>query len=121
MSENKTAAATKPILAACIFAMPDSRADFESQYGAKCILVLPTTHHTLLAEEVLQSIDVRYLSVPKPQKAVSDCGMAIQIEAVDLAGAADALRKKKMSVDFFLKNAYDEIEPIEPEGIPQGE
>lgn len=96
--------------------MPDLRAASESKDGSKCILVLPTTHHTLLAEKVLQSINVRYLTIPKPQRAVSDCGMAIQIMGDDLKRAADALRKEKMAVKFFLKKTEDEIEPIEPDG-----
>ncbi len=94
--------------------MPDSKSAFESQDGSKCILVLRTTHHTLLAEEILQRVDIRYLPIPKPQKAVSDCGLAIQIESDDLARAADALKGEEMTVKFFLKKADNEIEPIDP-------
>lgn len=95
--------------------MPDSAHASESQSDSKCILVLPTTHHTLLAEEALRSANVRYLPVPKPQKAVSDCGMAIRIEFGDLLRAAEAL--ERMEVRFFLQKTDDEIEPIEPENI----
>ncbi len=96
--------------------MPDHRAASESRDSPKCILVLPTTHHTLLAEKVLQSVNVRYLTIPKPLKAVSDCGMAIQISGADIEKAAGALRREKMAVDFFLEVSEDEIQPIEPGG-----
>ncbi len=101
--------------------MPDQRTASESRDDPKCVLVLPTTHHTLLAEKVLQSVNVRYLTIPKPQKAVSDCGMAIQIGASDGVRAGDALKKKKLKVKFFLKNDDDEIEPFELLETPQGE
>ncbi len=81
--------------------------------------MLPTTHHTLLAEETLRSENIRYLPVPKPEKIASDCGMAIRIESGDLGRAARALAQ--MDVKFFRKNADDEIEPIEPEDIPGGD
>ncbi len=42
--------------------------------------------------------------------------MAIQISGADVEKAADALRREKMAVDFFLKASDDEIEPIEPGG-----
>ncbi len=96
--------------------MPDNARASESRSASKCILVLPTTHHTLLAEEALRSTNVRYLTVPKPEKTVSDCGMAIRIECGDLSRASEAL--ERMEVKFFLQTAYDEIEPIEPEDIP---
>ncbi len=79
----------------------------------KYILVLPTTHHTLLAEEVLQSVNIRYLPVPKPKKAVSDCGMAIQIGAQDLSAASDALKRENLVFKIFLKRTTGEIEPLE--------
>lgn len=95
--------------------MSKSARELKFQGGSKCILVLPTTHHTLLAEEVLRSANIRCLPVPKPQKAVSDCGMAIQMECDDLSQAARAL--KHMDVKFFLRKADDEIEPIDPEKV----
>ncbi len=101
--------------------MPKTNHVPEQIEGSKYILVLPTTHHTLLAESVLQSANIRYLPVPKPQKAVSDCGMAIQIGASDGVRAADALKKKKLKVKFFLKNGDDEIEPSKLLETPQGE
>jgi hypothetical protein len=79
--------------------------------------VLPTTHHTLLAEEALRSENIRYLPVPKPEKIASDCGMAIRIEGGDFGRAAKALAR--MDVKFFRKEADDKIEPIEPEDIPK--
>ncbi|MBI5117660.1 DUF3343 domain-containing protein [Candidatus Poribacteria bacterium] len=79
---------------------------------AKYIFVLPTTHHTLLAEEILQSLNVHYLPVPKPHKAVSDCGMAIQIEACDLAHACEALKSENLSVRVFVKKDTGEIQPF---------
>jgi hypothetical protein len=81
--------------------------------------VLTTTHHTLLAEELLQVENIRYFPIPKPQKAVSDCGMALQVKCGDLPQAAKAL--EKMDVKFFLKKADDEIELISSEDISQGE
>jgi hypothetical protein len=80
---------------------------------SQCILVLPTTHHTLLAEEILQSVNIRYLSVPKPHKAVSDCGMAIQIGARDVARASEALKKERLAVKVFIKRNTGEIECFE--------
>jgi hypothetical protein len=99
--------------------MPQSGHAYESRPDLACILVLPTTHHTLLAEEILQSENIRYTPIPKPQKAVSECGMALQIRRSKLAQAAKAL--KKMEVKFFLRNANDEIESIGLEDIEQGE
>ena len=101
--------------------MPKTNHAPEQIDGSKYILVLPTTHHTLLAESLLQSANIHYLPVPKPQKAVSDCGMAIQIEAGDGVRAADVLKNKKLKVKFFLKTDDDEIEPVELLETPQGE
>ncbi|GAB4350045.1 MAG: hypothetical protein Kow0099_33370 [Candidatus Abyssubacteria bacterium] len=81
--------------------------------GAKYIIVLPTTHHTLLAEKALQAANVRCLPVPKPQKAVSDCGMALQIEAGDLSAALEILDKQEMRSRVFVKTADDGITPWE--------
>jgi hypothetical protein len=80
-----------------------------------CILVLPTTHHTLLAESILQAENIRYLPVPKPQKAVSDCGMAIQISLGDVSHALAALREQKLSVKAFVKRKDGGVEPLDPE------
>ena len=91
----------------------------EPKENSKCILVLPTTHHTLLAEQALQSANIRYLPIPKPERATSDCGMAIQIEYDSLSQAAATL--KEMDVKFFLKTVDDEIEPIDTGDIPKGD
>lgn len=79
------------------------------------ILVLPTTHHTLLAESFLQAANIRYLPVPRPRKAVSDCGMAIQISPDDVWQALAALREQKLSVIAFVKRVDGGIEPLESE------
>ena len=99
--------------------MSDTSHAPESQRTSKCILVLPTTHHTLLAEQALQSANIRYLPVPKPEKATSDCGMAIQIEYDSLPQAAATL--EEMDVKFFLKTADDGIETIDTEDLPKGD
>jgi len=99
--------------------MPNSAQAFETPADCKCILVLSTTHHTLLAEEKLQSQNIRYIPIPKPQKAISECGMALQIKHGDLRRAATALQA--MDVRFFLRRGDDEIEPITSKDILQGE
>jgi hypothetical protein len=91
----------------------------ESDGGPTCILVLPTTHHTLAAEETLRSANIHNLPVPKPSKAASDCGMAIRIKHCDLARAAKAL--ERMDVNFFLEKPGAEIEPVGLEEIQSGD
>jgi hypothetical protein len=80
--------------------------------SAKYIIVLPTTHHTLLAEKALHAANVRSLTVPKPQKAVSDCGLALQIEPDDLHAAMEILTARKMRFKVFAKKADGDIEPL---------
>lgn len=92
--------------------MRDHQNATPSDEPPKYILVLPTTHHTLLAENLLQSVNVRYLPVPKPQKALSDCGMAVEISADDLEQAREVLTKRALDVKIFLKDRRGEVKPL---------
>ena len=99
-----------------VFIMENGVQASEHRSDPEPLLILPTTHHTLLAEEALRSENIRYLPVPKPDKIASDCAMAIRIDGGDLRRAAKAL--EKMDVKFFLTGVDGAITPIEPEDIP---
>lgn len=92
--------------------MTDSFETISPSPETEYILVLSTTHHTLLAEEILRSVNIRYLPIPKPLKAVSDCGMAIQIDVRDLSRACDALKNESLAVRVFVKKITGEIEEV---------
>lgn len=95
--------------------MAKSAHAYEPKADLMCILVLPTTHRTLLAEEILQSENIRYSPIPKPLKAISECGMALRLQYESLSQAAKSL--EKMDVTFYLQKADGEIALIRSEDI----
>ena len=62
------------------------------------IIVFSTTHHTMAAEALLKDNRIWSEIIPKPDKAKTECGLAIKIKSMDKEKAVHLFKIKFLKI-----------------------
>ncbi|UCF31446.1 MAG: DUF3343 domain-containing protein [bacterium] len=83
------------------------------------LVVFPTTHLTLKAEQVLRGAGIAHRTILKPRKVSSDCGLAIRLQWEDLDRAAGILEEAKHLPATFYRSEEGQWSQIRMLGAPE--
>ncbi len=75
------------------------------------ILIFATTHHTMQAESLLTDAGISGLLVLKPKGLVGNCGLALQLDRMELPRALSLLGKRHIvPAGNYLRGSDDRWE-----------
>lgn len=82
-----------------------------------CVILLPSIHFVLKAEQLFKQHRLAHDLVPVPRRISSDCGMALAVAGVELAEARKIMAAASLPAPrFFRRESEGSFTPLESVG-----